>query len=291
MKKNWKVRVCGFFGLVYLVSGLLWLPVILSGQGMSNPVIMGLMALITFIPSVIGIAFTYLVEKPAVRADFWRRFFHWPRVSHLTLFFAVLIFPVMNISAYLISAWLAGQAVQLTYASVLITNPLLLAQFLFVEITFGALSEELGWRGYILDVLQSRWSPLISSLVLGLLWGLWHTPAFLTPGLMQYELGGVASFSYIAFVLSAVSGSIWHTWVYNRSGRSTLLAGFLMHFLMNFSLSLISGTFDQYSMPDGFSAVLLGVNLMTAVLLVWFERKSLLKKPTSRSVELAANSL
>jgi len=36
----------------------------------------------------------------------------------------------------------------------------------------GPLSEEIGWRGYALDRLQTKWNALVSALIVGLVWGL-----------------------------------------------------------------------------------------------------------------------
>jgi len=53
--------------------------------------------------------------------------------------------------------------------------------FVLLTILTGPISEEFGWRGYMLPKLLSRYSMLKSSIILGLLWGFWHTgPDFWT---------------------------------------------------------------------------------------------------------------
>jgi membrane protease YdiL (CAAX protease family) len=55
-----------------------------------------------------------------------------------------------------------------------------------IEIIGGPLSEELGWRGFALDRLQDRWSPLVSSLFLATFWAVWHLPRFSMSDTTQY---------------------------------------------------------------------------------------------------------
>jgi two-component system, NarL family, response regulator LiaR len=52
----------------------------------------------------------------------------------------------------------------------------ILPWFLYEIVTNG---EEIGWRGYVLPRLQAKHSTLISTLILGVIWGFWHLPKFL----------------------------------------------------------------------------------------------------------------
>ena len=57
----------------------------------------------------------------------------------------------------------------------------LLGIFVYVLFLGGALGEEPGWRGLRSPRLQSVHGPLLGTLILGALWGLWHLPLFFTP--------------------------------------------------------------------------------------------------------------
>ncbi len=289
MKKNRSFRIWGFLAVVYLSSVILWTPILISGRGMATMQNTILMALITFVPSVTGILFTYIIHDREGRRDFWRRIFHWPSAPLPVLLLALAILPLLNILSYVLSFILVGQSISFDYARDILSNLPLLLQFLFVEITFGALSEELGWRGYLLDELQSRWSALSSSVILGFFWGLWHTPAFFVPGLSQHEMGGILSLPYLSFIITPIMSSVIQTWAYNNTGRSTLVAGIMMHFLTNASLIFMSGIFDKFSMPSGFWIVSMSLYTISAVIIVVVWGPRTLTHPTDRNDRKEAN--
>ena len=77
----------------------------------------------------------------------------------------------------------------------------------------GRLGEEPGWRGFAQPRLQSRWSPLASSALLGVLITGWHLPLVFLP---QFDLG-------LPDIASTVVVTFWYAWLFNRTGGSVLL--------------------------------------------------------------------
>jgi len=45
-------------------------------------------------------------------------------------------------------------------------------------VVFNGFGEETGWRGFALVPLQHRFGPVAGTLILALLWAVWHTPTF-----------------------------------------------------------------------------------------------------------------
>jgi membrane protease YdiL (CAAX protease family) len=85
-----------------------------------------------------------------------------------------------------------------------------------------AYGEEAGWRGYLLPRLQTRWSALTASLLVGVVWFLWHVPLLFLPG---DQNGAMPVPLLAAFVLAS---AVLYTWLYNSTGGS-VLAVTLLH--------------------------------------------------------------
>jgi len=98
--------------------------------------------------------------------------------------------------------------------------------------------EELGWRGYAMPRLQARYGSVWASLILGLLWGLWHLPTFWIPGSSQY---GVPVPGYI---LATIGFTFVYTCIYNGTKGSVLLAC-LYHAASNLTLTYGNAIFPK----------------------------------------------
>lgn len=98
-----------------------------------------------------------------------------------------------------------------------------------------AVGEEAGWRGWMLPELQKRFSPLLSSVILGVVWGLWHFPLFLNG---QYTGEPVL---VLAKAGACVILATLFTWLFNRSQGSLLLA-VILHTALNNTPRLIPAT-------------------------------------------------
>lgn len=98
--------------------------------------------------------------------------------------------------------------------------PALLAMFLIGPI------EEFGWRGVALPLLQRRFTPLVSSLVLGTIVAVWHTPSFFLSGTKQ------AAWAFWPFFFGVIAITVILTPMFNAAGGSLLVAG-LFHAQMN----------------------------------------------------------
>jgi uncharacterized protein len=93
---------------------------------------------------------------------------------------------------------------------------------LYLLLMFPAvIGEEIGWRGYLLPKLQERFSPFVSSLILGVIWGLWHTPTKLV------------SATFFAFWFVQLMGfNFVFTLVYNRT-KPSIWSAILLHYVLN----------------------------------------------------------
>jgi len=83
--------------------------------------------------------------------------------------------------------------------------------------------EEFGWRGLALPLLQRKLAPIWAGLILGIIWALWHFPAFLLSDTPQ------GAWSFTPFFAGSVAVSVIMTQLFNASRGSILLPA-LFHF-------------------------------------------------------------
>jgi membrane protease YdiL (CAAX protease family) len=120
--------------------------------------------------------------------------------------------------------------------------------------------EEPGWRGLALPVLQRRLGAFRASLVIGVIWALWHIPLFLMPGSSQ------AGTPFPLYATVVVGISIIATWLYNTAGGRVLVP-VVFHTLSNaVSVTTASGVLGDEVRSQ---VPLLAVVWMGVAILIW----------------------
>ncbi|MBI5969050.1 MAG: CPBP family intramembrane metalloprotease [Deltaproteobacteria bacterium] len=182
--------------------------------------------LVVWAPALAALFVIGMTQGTAGLRSYARRLLNW-RVG--LGWYAFVLFGIPGL--YLLAAFLTWTMGEPAFA--LYTGPW--SRFVFAVLLRGSAGpvEEFGWRGFALPLLQRSFSGLVAAVILGLIWGVWHLPAFLVTGFYRSELGFSLSLSFGSFLLQSVAVSIIMTFVYNGTGGNIPLP-FLIHWLVNF---------------------------------------------------------
>jgi len=102
------------------------------------------------------------------------------------------------------------------------TSQLMPQIIIIILIAFG---EEYGWRGFLLPRLMNKFNLLYSSLILGLIWGFWHLPAYVI------GVGVPLQMNFTVFLLWVILGSLFIGWIYYYT--KSVLTSILAHISAN----------------------------------------------------------
>ena len=98
--------------------------------------------------------------------------------------------------------------------------------YLLINIFMGGGQEEIGWRGYILPFLEKKYGLIIGSLILGIIWAIWHIPLWFIPGTTQVYM------NFIAFTFMTIGYSYIFSWIIELSNKK-LFSGLVIHGIAN----------------------------------------------------------
>ena len=140
-------------------------------------------------PLLAALFMMYVFADKPFRADFRRRIYDLRLIDKRYLPFTLLLLPLAMVAAIGISIVLGQPAEQLRFAEAfkIFDGEVIFSMILLVLVP---VLEELGWRGYGVDSLASKYNLFVTSLFFGALWGLWHLPAFFIVGSYQASLWG-----------------------------------------------------------------------------------------------------
>lgn len=83
-----------------------------------------------------------------------------------------------------------------------------------VALPFGPLWEEIAWRAFALRKVQERYSRLVSALIIGVYWAVWHIP------LWMITLNYLTITLLLIICINLVCWSVIFAFLYDRSGQS-----------------------------------------------------------------------
>jgi uncharacterized protein len=219
-----------FFLIAFAGSWIVELPVVLSRTGTGllpytlPPIVVALtIAAATFTgPTVSAFVMARATEGSQGPKDLLRRYVLW-RVRPRWYLFVLLGIPASQVLGAIalpgVASWYQPPTLGLVAG-----YPLALVWTLVLG---GPLGEEPGWRGFALPRLQVAYGPLTGSIILGVLWALWHLPLFWSGVWTPPTPTNIAMFIVMITFLTVIM-----TWVFNNA-RGSLLITILMHASFN----------------------------------------------------------
>lgn len=219
-----------FFILTFLFAWSLWIVAGLFAPALFLPAVL----LGAWAPTLSATLLAGATEGKAGLRDFLAKLFRW-RVGWV--WYGVVLFSMAAIvlAAVTIDVALGGKWPHLTFPPGVppeawyIVIPLLFVFNIFVG---GPLAEDVGWRGYILPKLGAKVGMLNASLIIGVIWAVWHLPFyFIAQG--GQVVGGIP---FIWFALLTTAWGVLFAWVFVNT-RESILLPVLYHAAINTTLS------------------------------------------------------
>ncbi len=253
-----------FFLLAYAFSWLFWIPQALNANGVTIPKSISEFLASPLNPAAFGPLFAALVSayldeggKGIIRL--LKRGVE-VRFKKTWLIPILLLPPLIFGGAILLSVVTSRTGLDL---SVLSNPPFFIIGFFVILFTAGPLQEEFGWRGYALPRLQEQSSALVSSIILGIVWWLWHVPLVFIPG--KFMVDNLPLFGLL--IIEIVLVSILFTWIYNNTAGS-ILAALLFHASMNWSIWLFLPSMKVNASNLGYTILFLAI-AVGVVIRIW----------------------
>lgn len=233
-----------FFALAFSGGWLVLLPTILFESGFALiPIdIPAPAVMLSFIPAaIVGPALAAFVVTGMVeggegtRKLLRRRILRWRVGIHWYLIAIFGIPPVYFMAASLVLGTAPLEAL-LEQWPFLFTSFLLKVVMVFLIVS---LWEEIGWMGFALPKLQEKYGPLLASVVLGVLWTLWHLPAYFNSTQVVADKVGLGELDRLLYLvpllmLLAIFTRIVMSWLFNVTMGSVIVVT-LFHAAFNIS--------------------------------------------------------
>jgi len=260
-----------FFSLTFALTWTCWFGVMAmrGGSASADPPRAAFRSVLiylgVFAPALVALALTARAEGRAGASALLARLVQW-RVGPRWYVFAVTYIAAIKLVVALVHRAAAGAWPRFGDEPWYV---MLVGLILSTPVQAG---EEIGWRGYALPRLAVRMGLGGGSVVLGVLWALWHLPLFFMP------VSDTFGQSFPVYVLQVTAMSVAIAWLYGNTKGSLLLA-MLLHAAINNTKDIVPSVVPGATNPLALSTSL--VAWLTVALLWICAAYFLLRMPRS----------
>ena len=225
-----------FYGIAILVPWLCWF--ILAGLSHSQ---MWENSTVVFLGSILGliglcgpfgIAMILIFPDKEMRQELFSSIFNFKGISPFFWIFTIALFPISILAAQAISLLFGYSASQFKFVeNMSFSAGIFPAWFLLI---LAPILEEFGWHTYGIHCLRNRFNLLVTSVIFGIVWGIWHMPLSYVKGYYQNVLVETGIIYSINFLASLIPYLIVGNWIYYKTKRNMFLI-IIFHLLAGFS--------------------------------------------------------
>lgn len=240
MISNYKYKPLFFFSMTFLATFALWFAgAYVSFQDDKSGLYMLLMLPGLMVPFLISLVMILTSKNSDLKKDFVNRLINLRLIQPKMLPVIVLIMPLSVLASILFSLPFGGSISQFQFAEGFSFSTGLVPVLLILVLAAGF--EELGWRGYAFDSLQSRYNFFMASIIFSILWSLWHFPLIFVNNSYQYEIFHENIWFGVNFFISIIPMGVIISWICIKN-RKSIIAAILFHFIINISQEMLEMT-------------------------------------------------
>jgi len=223
-RRSWSdlKRVVQFFLFTFLVSWTFFFSAVAFSGPTITPFISVLVLLGTITPSIVALLLSAIEGGAGALAS---------RILEANValrWYAFAIFYMLTVKLLVALVYRAAMGTWPRFG----TESWLIIAIAILFSTPVQAGEELGWRGYALPRLAARIGYAGASVLLGVIWGIWHMPLFFVGGTDKFGQ------SITVFVLGTAALSVAVTWLYVHV-KGSLLLTMLMHSAVNQTVGIV----------------------------------------------------
>jgi uncharacterized protein len=224
MNNNYVYQPVRFFSFTFLLTWIPWMLAAFYSYQNGMDVFVAVFELLGLLgPFIAALIMIYSSNNEKLKKDYWDRLLNFRRIQPKYVPVILLLLPFVLFLSTFLSLFLGRSSDQFSFSNGLAN--------MMVIIILAPTFEELGWRGYGMDSLRSKFNLLTATLLFAVIWALWHAPLFVINHSYQHNVWNLGIMYVINFFVSVLPAAIIINWLYYKNNRSIIVA-VLFHMML-----------------------------------------------------------